>query len=457
MFYLIYNLLSIVLLFPVMVYHLYRSVSRGRAPAFAQRFGLVSGKERAAICNRPVIWLHAVSVGESIAARPLLKALRKRYPDHAIAVSNTTETGRGIASAFPEKDLCIYFPFDFLPAVRLSLDTIKPCLIIIMETEIWPNFTREASLRNIPVILANGRISDRSFKRYLQFSWFFGPALRCFSKLCMQTDIDRERIIAIGAPLDRAVVAGNLKYDIPFGWVTDDEKNALRKRYAIPDNLTVICAGSTHPGEEEYVLKAYRGLLTCTSSKLLLVLAPRHPERGDNVAGLLEREGLPYRRYSTIHGRDTELFCAGDVLLVDVVGELMGVYASSDVVFVGGSLVPTGGHNLLEPASLGVASVFGPYTTNFREITALVLQYGAGIRIDNPDELSETFQALISSTELRKVLGQNGLKMMRDQGGSTERHMNIIDSYLKGSTDRVGSAQENEKDMHAAIKPSGCQ
>ncbi len=443
MFYLIYNLLSIILVLPVIAYHLYRSVSRGRAPAFAERFGLVSEKERAAICSRPVIWLHAVSVGESIAARPLLKALRERYPEHAIVVSNTTETGRGIASAFPEKDLCIYFPFDFLPAVRLSLDTIMPCLVVIMETEIWPNFTREAALRNIPVILANGRISDRSFKRYLQFRWFFGPALQRFSKLCMQTDIDRERIIAMGAPLDRAVVAGNLKYDIPFGWVTDDEHIALRKRYAISDNLTVICAGSTHAGEEESVLKAYRELLACTSSKLLLVLVPRHPERADNVAGLLERDGLPYRRYTAMKGRDTEQFRAGDVLLVDVVGELMGVYASSDLVFVGGSLVPAGGHNLLEPASLGVASVFGPHTANFREITALVLQYGAGIQIDNPEELFETFQALISSIELRKVLGQNGLKMMRDQGGSTERHMSIIDSYLKVSTGRVGSAQEN--------------
>jgi 3-deoxy-D-manno-octulosonic-acid transferase len=431
MFYLIYNLFSILLVVPVIAYHLYRSVSRGRPPAFAERFGFISGKELAVIRNRPVIWLHAVSVGESIAARPLLKALRERYPDYAVVVSNTTETGRGVAAAFPEKDLCIYFPFDFLPAVQRSLDTIRPSLVVVMETEIWPNFTREAAIRNIPVILANGRISDRSFKRYLQFSWFFGPALRLFSRLCMQTEVDRERIIAIGAPQEHTVAAGNLKYDIPFGQVSEDERCAGRKRYTIPGDLMVICAGSTHPGEEEYILQAYRRLLDRMGDGLLLVLVPRHPERSDAVAGLLERERLPCRRYTALQAAGSQMLRGGEVLLVDVVGELMGLYASSDLVFVGGSLVPTGGHNLLEPASLGLASVFGPHMANFREIAALVLQYGAGVQIDRPEELSETLQTLITSSELRKVLGLNGLKMMRDKGGATERHMGIIDDFLK--------------------------
>jgi 3-deoxy-D-manno-octulosonic-acid transferase len=431
MFFLIYNLFSIFLVVPVMVYHLYRSVSRGRPPAFAERFGIISEQELTSIRSRPVIWLHAVSVGESIAARPLLKALHDRYPDFAIVVSNTTETGRRIASGFPEKDLCIYFPFDFLPAVRLSLDAIKPQLVIIMETEIWPNFTREATLRNIPVLLANGRISDRSYQKYLQFSWFFGPALHLFSKLCMQTELDRERIISIGAPQEHTLAVGNLKYDIPFGQVSDDEKSALRKRYAIPDDIFVICAGSTHPGEEEHIIGTYQKLLSETGDNLLLVLVPRHPERAVTIAGLLDQGRVPYRRFTAMDAVDRCPLRGGEVLLVDVVGELMGLYASSDLVFVGGSLVPTGGHNLLEPASLGLASVFGRHMTNFREIAALVLQYGAGIQINTSEELFETFQALISSNELRKVLGQNGLKLMRDQGGATERHMEIITTYIK--------------------------
>jgi 3-deoxy-D-manno-octulosonic-acid transferase len=427
MFYIAYNFLSIFILIPVVCYHLYRSISRGRPAALAERFGFIPAAELSRIRNRPVIWLHAVSVGESIAARPLLKALRSRYPGHAILVSNTTETGRGTASSFPEKDLCIYFPFDFLPAVRRTLDSIRPELVIIMETEIWPNFTREAASRNIPVILANGRISDRSFARYLKFSWFFRHALQLFTRLCMQTETDCERITAIGAPPGRTLKTGNLKYDIPFRQVGQDEKRRLKGQYSIPDGLLVLMAGSTHAGEEQIVIDTYRKLLPVLDG-LFLVLVPRHPERSAEVASLLERAGIPFRRRTALPC--SEGFKKGEVLLVDTVGEMMSLYAISDVAFVGGSLVPTGGHNLLEPASLGVASVFGPHMTNFREIAELVLQYGAGVQVDSPAGLMESLRTLIASAELRRVLGQNGLKLMRDNGGATERHMEILAHYL---------------------------
>ena len=429
MFYTIYNILSLFLLLPVIIYHLYRSLSRGRPPAFAERFGHIPVAELNKIRQRPVIWLHAVSIGEAIAARPLLKALRSRYPGHAILVSNTTETGRSISAGFAEKDLCIYFPFDFLPAVRCTLESIKPELIIIMETEIWPNFTREATRRNIPVILANGRISDRSFSRYLKFDWFFRHPLQLFSTLCMQTETDQERIIAIGAPRERTLATGNLKYDIPFHPVQDEERGGLRERYAIPASLTVMTAGSTHPGEEEQVLAAYRQLLT-TCDNLLLVLVPRHPERANEVAALLERMGLPYRRRTLLTTSEEVLFQAGEVLLVDTIGEMMGLYALSDLVFVGGSLAPTGGHNLLEPASLGIPIIFGPHMSNFREIAALVLQYQAGIQVDTSEALVAASYTLIKSSEKRQTLGQNGLRMMQENGGATERHLKVIDRYL---------------------------
>jgi 3-deoxy-D-manno-octulosonic-acid transferase len=427
MFYLIYNALSIILVFPVLAYHLYRSISRGRPPALAERFGLLSASELSKIDGRPVIWLHAVSVGESIAARPLLKALRAHYPKHAILVSNTTETGRGTTSAFPEKDLCIYFPFDFLPAVRRALDSIKPELVIIMETEIWPNFTREAASRNIPVVLANGRISDRSYARYLKFSWFFRHALQHFSRLCMQTETDCERIVAIGAPPDRTLRAGNLKYDIPFHSVGHDEKRCLRAHYSIPEGLLVLMAGSTHPGEEQLVIDTYRKLLPIFEG-LFLILVPRHPERASEVATLLERSGISYQRRTSLQG--SEPFQQGGALLIDTVGEMMNLYALSDIAFVGGSLVPTGGHNLLEPASLGIPSIFGPHTNNFKEITELVLQYGAGVQVDSPEELTESCRTLITSSELRRVFGMNGLKLIRDNGGATERHLEVVAKYL---------------------------
>ncbi|MEI6207720.1 MAG: 3-deoxy-D-manno-octulosonic acid transferase [Desulfuromonadales bacterium] len=429
MFYTLYNIFSLFLLIPVCLYHLYRSVSRGRPPAFGRRFGCISLEESAQIGKRPVIWLHAVSVGEAIASRPLLKALRQRYPGHAMVMSTTTETGRGIASGFPEKDICIYFPFDFLPAVRRALNAVKPELIIIMETEIWPNFSREARRRRIPLVLANGRISDRSFAGYRRFRWFFRHALEHFSALCMQTDTDHERIVAIGAPAGRVNTIGNLKYDIPFRQIGDDERIRLRAQYLIPDRVVVLTAGSTHAGEEQYLIDTYREMLT-TVTDLFLVLVPRHPERAGEVAVLLEHSGLAFRRRTTLSA--VAPFRPGEVLLVDTIGEMMSLYALCDVAFVGGSLVPTGGHNLLEPASVGIATVFGPHMANFREIAALVLQYGAGIRIETPGELTDSCRALMASAELRQVLGRNGLKMMRDNGGATGRHMEVIAGYVSG-------------------------
>jgi 3-deoxy-D-manno-octulosonic-acid transferase len=427
MFYLIYNTISIFLLIPVVFYHLYRSVSRGRPPALSERFGFIPEDALQKLTKRPVIWLHAVSVGESIAARPLLKALHGRYPDHAILVSNTTETGRGVASGFSEIDLCIYFPFDFLSAVRRTLDLVQPAVVVIMETEIWPNFTREARRREIPVILANGRISDRSFNGYLRFSWFFRHALELFSRLCMQTDVDSQRITAIGAPADKVITTGNLKYDVPFRQISADESRQLRNRYSIPNDSVVITAASTHAGEEQHVINAYQTLLK-SCSDLFLVLVPRHPERSTEVAALLERCGIPFRRRTTLN--ETELLPKSTVLLVDTVGEMMNLYGLSDIAFVGGSLVPTGGHNLLEPASLGVPCLFGPHMSNFREIAALVLQYEAGIQVETPQELIDACRKLLMDSNLRLMHGQNGLKMIAENGGATNRHMGIIAGYL---------------------------
>ncbi len=427
MFFTAYNILSIFLLLPVFLFNIYRSVRLGWPLAAAERFGFIPLDKLAVIAGRPVVWLHAVSVGEIIAARPLLKGLRSRYPGHAIVVSNTTETGKSAASGFAEIDLCLYFPFDFYPSVRAMLRSVSPRIIIIMETEIWPNFCREAARKNIPLLLANGRISDRSFPRYLKLSWFFRPALRCFSAVCMQSDVGRLRMAAIGADPETITVTGNLKNDIPSHQVSVEERLRLRARYAVPEGSCVLTAGSTRDGEEEYILSAYREL-SAEFGNLFLVLVPRHPERTGDVAALLENSGLRYcRRTDLSEGR---MLMDGEVLLVDTVGEMMNLYALADIAFVGGSLVPLGGHNLLEPASVGVPTVFGPHMANFREIEELVLRYGAGIQIQTPEELAVSCRALITSAELRSVLGQNGLKLMRDNGGATERHMEIIGGYL---------------------------
>jgi 3-deoxy-D-manno-octulosonic-acid transferase len=279
------------------------------------------------------------------------------------------------------------------------------------------------------VILANGRISDRSYGRYLKFAWFFRHALEFCSALCMQTATDRERIIAIGAPAERVQASGNLKYDTPCRQVSPDERAALRARYAIPGGMTVVTAASTHPGEEELVLAAFRELLA-TPDPLMLVLVPRHPERAVQVAGLLEKGGLPFLRRTALAADAAPLFSGGSVLLLDTVGELMDIYALSDLAFVGGSLVATGGHNLLEPASLGIPSIFGPHMANFREIAALVLKYRAGLQVADAAGLTAACRTLIEDTRQRREIGANGLTMVKENGGATERHMAVIAGFV---------------------------
>ena len=424
MVYFFYNLLSFFALFGVIPYHLYRSLSRGRRTAFAERFGFIPVDEVARINGFGTIWVHAVSVGETLAVRPLLTALKERYPGKKLVVSNVTETGREMALKLKEADLCIYFPFDFGFAVRRALRLVSPELVIVVETEIWPNFMKVASDRGIPAVLVNGRISDRSLGRYLRLKWFFRPVLEKFSAFCMQSEEDARRIVAIGAPVERVVVTNNLKFDLPVVRLAPEERIEARRRYLIPPDAAVIVAGSTHHGEDEMVIAACRVLLDA-GRNLILVLVPRHPERSGEASLQLHKAGFSVTLRSRMEGRSVP-FVSGEALVVDRVGELMKFFLLADLAFVGGSLVPTGGHNLLEPASVGVPLVFGPHMTNFREITTLVLEAEAGIQIAGGLELRDVFRELLDDPARSERLGFNGVKLVARLGGSTERHMDII-------------------------------
>ncbi len=426
----LYNLLTFAAVPFALLYHWYRSISRGRRPAFGERFGRLPGLLKATLTKAPVIWLHAVSVGEVIAVRPLLRSIRTAYPDHTILLSATTETGRNLAEEDRLADAVIYFPFDILPAVRRLLDAASPELIVVMETEIWPVFVTEAHRRGIPLFLANGRISARSFPRYRALSWFFRPILHQFSMLAMQSDADMERIVEIGAPPVRTTVLGNLKYDIPWGEVKHEERTALRKRFGISESSLVITIGSTHPGEEEMLLKGCSGILA-RHHDIQLIIVPRHPERGKEVESLLSVNGLASVRRS-MQLKVNTLPLSGKVLLVDTIGELMYLYALSDIAFVGGSLVPAGGHNLLEPASRGIPFMFGPYMENFREITSLVIENGAGIQVADFSEFEKATDELITTPEMQRILGYNGLKLLRTNGGAVARHLEAIERLKKG-------------------------
>lgn len=428
--YLIYSILIWLALPLVLAYHLYRSVSRGRPAALLPRFGFVGREELRTLGGRRPIWVHAVSVGETIAVKPLLAELKRRYPERPIVLSNMTETGRTIAASLRDVDLAIYFPFDYTFAVRRLLMAINPSLIVIVETELWPNFLRTARTLDIPAMIVNGRISDRSFRRYLKLSGFFSAVLGDLAACCMQSAADAERITAMGAPAQRVAVTRNLKFDISCRTFGREEQTAIRSRFGIPPLHFVFTAGSTHQGEDEAVLTAFAALRNAGGGAVL-ILVPRHPERSGEVSGLIQRHGLPYRLRSSL-GTQVEPLGEGGVLLVDTVGELLSLYAISDLVFVGGSLVPVGGHNLLEPASLGVATLFGPHMSNFREIAAMSVSYASARQVADAAALSSEAVSLFHDTDGRHLMGENGRRLIAEQGGATGLNMAVIDRLMKG-------------------------
>jgi 3-deoxy-D-manno-octulosonic-acid transferase len=415
-------------------YHIYRSRRRNRPAALAERLGRVPAATLAVLDGGRPIWVHAVSVGETIAVRPLLRALREHFPGSRIVLSSGTETGRSVALTYPEADLCLYFPFDLGCAVRRSLAAVRPAVILIVETEIWPNFLRTARNMAIPTVVVNGRISDRSFRRYLRLGWFFRPVLADISAFCMQSPEDGRRIAAIGAPAERVHITRNLKYDISAQPLSSEQRHDVRRGYRVAHGLFVFTAGSTHGGEEELVVRAYRQLL-CQRPDSLLVLVPRHPERAGEVAVILKNAGLPFVLRSGLTG-ESESLAAGGVLLVDTVGELMRLYACSDIVFVGGSLVPTGGHNPLEPASLGLPVLFGPHMENFREIASLLLAAGAGVQVGSGEELATIVPALCADAAGRLAMGERGRRLVEENSGATERHIEVIARTLRAARER---------------------
>lgn len=428
--YFFYNCILILITPFLVLYHTYRSISRGRPPALMQRFGFLEPDILRMVQGQRPIWVHAVSVGETIAVKPLLAALKRQYPGRVLILSNMTETGRGVARSIAAVDGTIYFPFDYPFAVSRLLRSINPCLVVIVETELWPNFLKQSRKLQIPVMIVNGRISDRSYKRYLTLKRFFSPVLANVTSFCMQSSLDAERIRSIGAADRSVTVTRNLKFDIPVRNYTAGERAEIRASFGIDGSLQVLTAGSTHQGEEAQVLDAF-SLLVAAGRPVMLILVPRHPERVGDVCELLNKRGLSYKVRSRLH-HDSRHLQSGEVLLVDTIGELISLYAISDVVFVGGSLVPTGGHNLLEPASLGRPVLFGGNMANFREIAAMTLEYGAGIQVVSAADLAESAAALLGDEERRRIMGENGQRLLLEQGGATQLNLAVIDKIVMG-------------------------
>ena len=375
-----------------------------------------------------VIWIHAVSVGEVLAIAGLVAELRKAFPEYRVLVSTTTDTGQDLARKRFGEENVFYFPIDFAAAIRPYLQTLRPELVVLAETEFWPNFLRMVDESGAQLAVVNARISDRSWPSYRRFRWALRRMLSHVDLFLAQTNQDSERLQSIGADPERVHVTGNQKFDIAVPPMSPIVESLHRSFLAESAGPILVC-GSTVEDEEAPLLKAFENILV-SHPRAVMVLAPRHPERFDAVAKLMERMGIPSYRRSVWAGESL----AGRVLLVDTIGELASLYALADIAFVGGSLVPRGGHNIIEPAQHGVAVVTGNHTENFRDIVGL-FQSRDAVRIVGVSELPLTLMHLLDHDEERRELGRRAKETIASQVGATSRTLDALKILLERHID----------------------
>ena len=377
------------------------------------------------------IWIHAVSVGEALTARSLVADLKRRYPNLRIFLSTTTMTGQQVARRnIQDIDEVFYFPFDLAFAVRRTLRLVKPRLFVMMETEIWPNLLRQCQRNGVATVMVNGRISSRSYPRYKLVRPFFRRVLADVDRFCMQNEESARRIVDIGAEPSRVVVTGSLKFDSldgPAAPIAEGRgQNRVLRYFRITSGRPVVVAGSTMPNEEQYVLEAFRRIKSSVANPLL-VIAPRHPERFAEVAQMARD-----RAFVTARRTDLPIDAEprADVVVLDTIGELPQVYQIATAVFVGGSLVDTGGHNILEPAAFGKPVVFGPYVHNFRDITDAFLAHDAAIQVNSTRGLEEALLGLLTDPVRRARLGAAARALVESNRGAKDKSLAIIAQLL---------------------------
>ena len=389
------------------------------------------------------IWIHAVSVGEVLAAYPLAKQLKERYRERRLVISTTTATGQNLArDRMQFADAIFYFPLDWRGPVRRALNAVRPAAVIIVETEIWPNFLRECRRAGVPVIFVNGRLSERSFRGFRRAIAFSGGVLRGFLKrvlndatlFLMQGEEDASRLLKLGADAERIIVAGNLKYDLD-----DPEESPLSRwlveEFAQNQRQPVLVAGSVVANEEIHVLKAFAEVER-QFPRALLILAPRKPDRFDEAAKIIAESNRDLMRRSKIALNGTAsktLSAPGSVFLLDTVGELASIYRLADAVFVGGSLVPSGGHNILEPAAFSKAPIYGPSMNNFQEMAAKFLNAHAAIQVNTSDELAAAWIGLLKDDMRAMRMGAAARELVDRNRGATARVLARIEQIVDAS------------------------
>jgi 3-deoxy-D-manno-octulosonic-acid transferase len=426
--YVLYSVLMVAFFAVMSPFLIYQAVRyRKYIGSFTQRLGYLPVSFN--LDAEKSIWIHAVSVGEVLTARALLPALRERYPRLRLFLSTTTMTGQQIArNNLQYVDEVFYFPFDLAFIVNRTLGLVRPRLFIMMETEIWPNQLRACHRAGVKTLLVNGRISSRSYPRYRLARPFFRRVLRHVDRFCMQSDESARRVIDIGADRDRVVVTGSLKFDsleIP-GSSPDRGHNRVLRYFRIAPERPVIIAASTLKGEEEAVLDAFQRIRS-TMSNALLIIAPRKPQRFEDVERLARRAGWNVARRSELR---VDAEPRHDVVVLDTIGELAQLYQVATAVFVGGSLVDAGGHNILEPAVFGKPIVFGPYMQNFTEIARTFLDNGAAIQVRNGRELEPALVELLGDPVRRARLGAAARALVEANRGARTKTLAAIAQLL---------------------------
>lgn len=429
--YLLYDALIVCgVLISLPVLTLRNMTRKGATYGLRERFGVYRRELFVTLRDRPRVWIHAASVGETQVGLLLARRIREIYPDHAVVLSHQTKTGLQLSRDSEHVDCSLLLPIDLSLLVGRLLRRIDPELVVIVETEIWPNLTRLVHQAGIPIVLVNGRISDRSCPRYRLIRPLLRPILRRFSALCMQSQNDVERIVSLGAESDCVENTGNLKFDYQMSVPKAERLPENKIEFGIPEEHAVLVAGSTHEGEEQELLAAYQDMLPQVARPMSLILIPRYPERTPTLARLLEGMGISYRTRSELKQKEAPLQ-AGSVLLVDTLGEVASFYRMADVVFVGGSLVPVGGHNLLEATLLGKPVLFGPYVANVKEMARKLVRAGAGIKLRNRSELVSRSVALLNDAVRCQAMGQAGQALITENSGATERTLKHIRHALK--------------------------
>jgi 3-deoxy-D-manno-octulosonic-acid transferase len=392
-------------------------------PGYAKRIG-----ERLGCYSQPIkknaIWIHAVSMGETIAATPLIKKLQQRYPNIPIVITNTTLTGAERTQlTFGDSVTQLYFPYDVPDVLQRFLTAVAPRCLIVIETELWPNLFHLCAQKNIPVFIANARLSQQSAEGYQRFAALTRPMLQCVTSMAVQTQAEADRFIQLGLDATRMQVTGSIKFDLEIS--ADLWERAKQLRAQLGNDRLIWIAASTHEGEEEKILAAFAEIKKQIPNALLM-LVPRHPERFERVADLCLQKGYKIIKRSENKNCNNEI----DIFLGDSLGELLLFYGASDIAFVGGSLIPVGGHNPLEPAAMSVPIIMGPQLFNFLQISEQLQQAGAMLKIENTTELAQQIIILLQDKNKREQMGVAAQKFVAQNRGAVAKHLALIEKLM---------------------------